>query len=221
MLQQPNVVCHPVAALGDGGQHVQNPAVQLPGVGLTADGEALGEAEIPADFGVHGVDFGSVSVKQVQKACLGAGGAPTSQESHVVDDKVQLFQVGYQVLHPQGGPLAHRDQLCRLIVGVAQGGHGFIGVGKFGKICQHLQKLSPEIFQTVPVENNVRVVRDIAAGCAQVDDAGSIGSCLAVGVDVSHYVMAHLFFPGGGAVIVDVGNMGFQLSHLLGGNGQS
>ena len=138
MLQQADFVCHPVAALGNGRQAVKDPAVQLPGVGLAADGEALVKAKVPADHPVHLIDLGGVSVKKVQEAGLGAGGAPAAQELHIVNDKIQFLQVGKQILHPKGRPLAHGHQLRRLIVGIAQGGQGLVAVRKLRKVLHHL-----------------------------------------------------------------------------------
>ena len=138
MLQETNIVCHAVAALADGGQYVKDPAVQLPGVGLAADGEALAKTEISADHPVHLVNFGGIPVIKVHEAGLGAGGAPAAQKLHAADNKVQLLQVAHQVLDPQGGPLAHGDQLGRLIVGVAQGGHGLVGIRELPQVLDHL-----------------------------------------------------------------------------------
>ena len=221
VLQQPDVVGHAIAALGDGGQHIEDAAVQLPGIGLAADGKALVKAEVGGDHPVHLVDFGGVAVKKLHKAGLGAGGTPAAQEAHIVDDKVQLFQVRHQVLHPQGGPLADGHQLGGLIVGIAQGGHGLIGFGKLPEIGQNFQQFSPEIAQAVPVDHDVGVVGHIAGGGTQVDDTGGRGSRQAVGVDMGHHVMAHLLFPLGSGGIVNIRNVGFQLLHLLLGDVQA
>ena len=137
MLQQTDVVCHPIAALGNGRQAVQDPAVQLPGIGLAADGEALFKAEVMADHPVHLVDPGGITVKKIQEAGLGAGGAPAAQELHIVNDKIQFLQIGKQILHPQCCPLAHGHQLRRLIVGIAQGGQGLVGIRKVPEVRNH------------------------------------------------------------------------------------
>ncbi len=129
------------------------------------------------------------------------------------EDEVQLLQVGQEVLHPEGGPLAHRHQLGGLIVGVAQGGGGLVLVSaKAGEVGQHRQQLAPQILEALPVDDQVGVVGDIAAGGAQVNDARGGGSGLAVGIDVGHDVMADFFFPLGGGFVVDVGDVGLQLA---------
>ena len=221
MLEKADVVGHAVAALGNGGEAVQDAAVRLSGIGLATDGITLLKAEFCGDLPVHLVNLGAVSIEQVHKAGLCAGGAPAAQELHVVQDEVQLLQVGEQVLHPEGGPLAHRHQLGGLIVGIAQGGGGLVLLCKFTEVRHHSQQLSPEIPQALPVDDEIRVVGDIAAGGPQVDDPRGGGGRLAVGVDVGHHVVADLLLPRRSRLIVDVGDVGLQLRHLLRGDGQA
>ena len=54
-----------------------------------------------------------------------------------------------------------------------------------------------------------------------MEDAGGRRGRLAVGVDVGHDIMAHLPLPCGGHLVVDVGDVGLQLLHLPGGDGQA
>ena len=139
VLQKPDVIRHPIAALSNRGQDIQDPAVQLPGIGLTADAEALAESKVRADFPVHFVDLPGVAAKKLQEAGLGAGGAPAAEEFHSFQHKIQLVQIRKEILRPESGALAHSDQLRGLIVGVAKGRHGLIGVGEFCQIRYHLE----------------------------------------------------------------------------------
>ena len=221
MLQKPNVVCHAVAALGDGRQAVQDAAVKLPGIGLAADVEALTKAKVRADAAVHLVNFRRIPVKQLQKARFRAGGSPAAQKFHGFHHKIQLHQVADKVLHPQCRPLANRDQLGGLIMGVAESGGRLVRFRETGKVGDDLQQLSPEVFQAVPVENDVGVIGDIAAGGAQMDDTGGGGRGLAVGIHVSHHVVADFLFPRRGTGKVDVRDVGFQFFNLLFGDRQS
>ena len=221
VLQQADVSGHAIGALGDGAEAAQDAAVHLAGVGLAAHGEALRKAELGGDAAVHLVDLLLVAVEEIHEAGLGAGGATAAQKFQAGEQGVQLLHVGEEVLHPQGGPLAHRHRLGGLIVGVAQGGDGGIAPGEGGQIRQHRQQLTPEIAQGVPVEDQVGVVGDVAAGGPQMEDAGGRRGRLAVGVDVGHDIMAHLPLPCGGHLVVDVGDVGLQLLHLPGGDGQT
>ena len=215
VLQQADVVGHAVDALGYGGQAVQDPGVHLPGIGLAADGEAGVKAELGGNAAVHLVDLCLVPVKQVHEAGLGAGGAPAAQKTQAAQDKIQLLQVRQQVLEPQGGPLAHGHRLGGLIVGIAQGGGGGVFFRKGGEVLHHRQQLAPQIHQPVPVQDQVGVVGDIAAGGPQMDDARRQRRGLAVGIDMGHDIVADLPLPLSGGIIVDIGDVLLQLADLL------
>ncbi len=215
MLEQADVIGHAVAALADGGQHIQNAAVQLPGIGLTAHAEAALKAEIPADEAIHFVNLAFVPIVQVHEAGFCTGGAPAAQELHAADDEVQLFQIAHQVLHPQGCPLADGHQLGGLIVGIAQGGGCLILVCKGRQVGNHLQQLCTQIAKTVPVNNHVCIVGDVAAGGTQVDDAGSLGGHQTIGIHMGHHIVAHFLLPGSRHGKVNIVQLGFQLVHLL------
>ena len=215
VLQQADIICHPVAALGNGGQAVENPAVQLSGIGLAADIKAAFKSESGADAPVHLVNLLPVAVEQFQEAGFGAGGAPAAQELHAVNHKFQFFQVGGKVLHPQCCSFAYRHQLGRLVVGIAQRGHSLVGISKFRQIGQDFLQLFFQVHQALAVDHQVGIIGNVAAGSAQVDDACCVRCHFAVGVDMGHHIMAHFFFPGGGTSVVNVRQMGFQLGHLL------
>ena len=214
MLQQAHIVGEAVAALGDGGQHVENAAVELAGIGLAGHREDALKAELGGDHPVHLVDLALVSLKQVQEAGLGAGGAPAAQETHGIQHKIQLLQVQHQVLEPKGGTLAHGDQLGGLVMGVAQGGQVLVLPGEVRQVLHGVQQLAAEVTQAVPVEDQVGIVGDIAGGGAQMDDALRARGHQAVGVDVGHDIVADLLFLDPDGLVVNVGEVGLQFGHL-------
>ena len=120
VLQKTYIVCHTAAALCYGRKTVQNAAVDLAGIGLTADIKQAVKAKVIRDHAVHAVDFVGISAKQLDKACLGTGGAAAAKKFEVLQHKVKLLQIGQKILHPECGTLAHRDRLRRLIVGITQ-----------------------------------------------------------------------------------------------------
>ena len=106
-------------------------------------------------------------------------------------------------------------------MGVAQGRGGGIPPGKGRQIHQHGQDLAPEIPQAVPVEDQVRVVGHIAAGGPQVDDARRRGGRQAISIHMGHDIVADLLLPLLRGGVVDIGDVGFQLRHLLRRDGQA
>ena len=82
--------------------------------------------------------------------------APSS--FRVVDAVLHLLQIHQQLVHPQGGPLAHGDQLGGLKMGKAQGGQGLVFVGKLGQArASTPDQLVPDELQSPP-----------ASGCTSV-----------------------------------------------------
>ena len=135
VLQQPDVVGKPVAALGNGGQDVQNPAVQLAGVGLPADiiEPVKAEARRLIIRFISSI-FALSPSKQRQEAGLGAGRAAAAEETDGRKDVAQLLQIQHQVLQPERRTLADGHQLRGLIVRIAEAGQGGIAVCEVAQI---------------------------------------------------------------------------------------
>ena len=151
MLQEPDVVGHAVGALGNGGQHVQNPAVGFSGISLAADGEAFFKAEGGGDPAVHLVDLRAVAVKEVHEAGLSAGRAAAAEEFQRGENVVEFLKIAEKILHPERCALADGHRLCGLIVRVAEGGRRGVFASKRGEICQHAEQLAAQIAQAVAV----------------------------------------------------------------------
>ena len=162
-----------------------------------------------------------VALEQLEEGGLGAGGALAAQQLQGGNAVLHLLQIHQQLVHPQGGPLAHRHQLGRLKVGEAQGGQGLVLPGKPGQVVQHPHQLVAHQLQGLPHQNDVGVIPYIAAGGAQMDDGHGLGAGISVGMDVGHHVVAELFLIFRRLVVVDVVNMGGQFVHLLLGDGQA
>ena len=84
-----------------------------------------------------------------------------------------------------------------------------------------IPRMSRKMPQSVPVQDQVGVVRHIAAGSSQVNDACSLRRSYAVGIDMGHYIVTHFFFPPRRQLKIDVLHMGFQRRHLFRRDGQS
>ena len=221
VLEQANVVRHAVGALRDGREHIQNTAVGLSRIGLAADGEALFKAELRGDAAVHLVDLVTVALEEVDKARLRARRAAAAEEAHRADDKIKLFKVRAEVLHPQRRALADRHGLRGLIVRIAERRRGGVFAGKCRKIHHHAEKLPSQVFEAVAIQHQIGVVRHIAARRAEVDDAGGGRRRLAVGVHMRHHIVAHLVLALFGDLVVDVGDVRGELVDLLLRDGQA
>ena len=103
---------------------------------------------------------------------------------------------------------------------VADGGQRLVLIGKVAQGGYRLAKPLAQVDKPVTVEDQVCVIGDIAARCAEVDDARSVGRRLAVGVDMRHDIVAHLALPCSDTIVIDIIDMRFKRRHLLLGHRQ-
>ena len=76
--------------------------------------------------------------------------------------------------------------------------------GKSAQRPECLAKLAAKQSQSFPQQQNIGIVRYIAAGSAQMDDGPGQGALISPGQNVGHNIMAHLLFIGGNGFIVDI-----------------
>ena len=99
---------------------------------------------------------------------------------------------------------------------VAQSRHCTVFVCKIAKCGNDGNKLAADVQQSIAVNHDIRIIRNIAACCAEVDNSGGIGAAFAVNMDMRHDVVAKLFFPfRNGGIVYFVINMRFKLRHLF------
>ena len=126
-----------------------------------------------------------------------------------------MLQIQHHVLQPQRCALADRGRLCRLEVRIRQRRQIGILLREIRQCRDGAQKQRPDAQERLPLQEHVRVVPDVAAGRAQMDDRPRVRADLAVGVDMRHDVMPHLALPRVRHVVVDVVHVRPQLGDLL------
>ena len=122
MGQEPQVGGHLVRALGHAGKRAQDLGIDLPRIGLPADGVGGVEADLAADQFLQLADLGVVAVEQFQETGLRAGRALVAECLDGGDAMLDFGQVHRQVVGPEARPLADRRRLGRLEMGEAQAG---------------------------------------------------------------------------------------------------
>ena len=90
--------------------------------------------------------------------------------------------------------------------------------GKVGKMVNQINQLFANMQQSFSVDNDISIVTNIGTGCAEVDNAFGFGTLCAIGVNMSHHIMAQFLFLFRSQLIIDVGDVCFELSNLLLGN---
>ncbi|OPZ68321.1 MAG: hypothetical protein BWY81_00891 [Firmicutes bacterium ADurb.Bin467] len=220
-LQEPQILRELVRALGDAGERREHAAVELAGVGLAGDVEALLEPELCGDPLFELVDLLPVAVEQLQKALLRAGRAAISEQFQRLPREVDAFEVHQKVLHPERRALADRRQLRGLQVRVAERRERAVFPRERAQPSQHLGELFADERERVVQHQNVGVVGHVAGRRAQVDHAARAGARIGVGEHVRHHVVARALLVTGRGLVVDVKDVLPELLDLRFRHGQA
>ena len=114
----------------------------------------------------QGPGFFRISFKQLQKTGLGACSAPATQQLYGGKQSVQILQILQKILRPAGGPAAYGNRLSCLQMGKPQTGNLSGIKGKSAQRPECLAKLAAKQSQSFPQQQNIGIVRYIAAGGA-------------------------------------------------------
>ena len=86
-----------MGALGDSRQHAKDTAVNLSGIRLSGNREAVMEAHLFRDPPVRLAALLMIAVKQLQKAGLGSRRSLGAQKLHRTDHMIQILQIQAQI----------------------------------------------------------------------------------------------------------------------------
>ena len=104
---------------------------------------------------------------------------------------------------------------------IRQTGQRFVLLREGGEIANDRDQLGADDGKRVADEDHIRVVGDIAARRAEVDDPRGFGADLPIGADMRHHVVAGLLLDFGDARKIDVGDLPAHLRKLRVGDGKS
>ena len=155
---------------GHSGQRRLYLVVDLPRVGLPAHGIVPGEPHLLTHRTVERLYLLVVPLEELEERCLGPGGSADTPKAHALDPVVQLLEIEEQILDPERGALADGCRLSRLEVGVAERREVGVRASELGHLLHAPNHACADEPQSLPVENQVRVVADVGARRAEVDD---------------------------------------------------
>lgn len=99
--------------------------------------------------------------------------------------------------------------------------HILIFIRKTGEQRDYIDQLAPDNAQSLAHYNDIRIISDIAARRTEMDDPLCTRALYAVGVNMAHHIMTHLFFARLGYIIIDILCMRLQFGNLRVCNRQS
>ena len=127
---------------------------------------------------------------------------------------LKAVEIHQQVSRPEGRSLADCGGLSRLEMRISEGRHILIFLRKIRKSGYCVDELFLYPQQPLTHLNHIGIVADIAACGAEVDYRLRIGAAFAVGVDMSHHVVAQLMLVFGCLGIIYIIDMLFHLRYL-------
>ena len=119
-----------------------------------------------------------------------------------------------EVIRPERCALADRGRLCCLKMRVRKRRNAFVLLGKIAQRRNGVNELFPHKDERLAHSDDIGVIADIAARCAEVDYRLCVGAALAEGEHMRHNVVAHLVLVPGRRLVVDIVNVRFHLLYL-------
>ena len=92
--------------------------------------------------------------------------------------------------------------------------NAFVLLGKIAQRRNGVNELFPHKDERLAHSDDIGVIADIAARCAEVDYRLCVGAALAEGEHMRHNVVAHLVLVPGRRLVVDIVNVRFHLLYL-------
>ena len=106
-------------------------------------------------------------------------------------------------------------------MGIRQAGQRFIFFRERSEVADDRDQLGADDAERVADEDHIRIVGDITACRAEMDDPRSLGTDFPIGTNMRHHIVAGLLFDLGHAGKVDIRNLLTHLRKLRVGDGQS
>ena len=117
-------------------------------------------------------------------------------------------------MQPKRSALAHRGRLRRLKMGKGQRGQILIFFSKIRQPLNHIQQLAMQQAQSVAHDDNVRIIANITAGSAQMNNAFGGRAAIAIGMNMRHHVMTQLFLISRRRRIINILGVSAQFRQL-------
>ena len=212
---------HLGGALRNAGENVHHERIELARIGLSGDGDAVGNAHLFRDLLLEREHLFRVAAEESEKARRGAGRTLAAGDGEPGKLGFEPFQIEQKVLKPERSALADGRGLRSLKMRPGERRRVGLARGERRKRVDDRKKLAPNEPESLAHLQKISVVVHIAARRAEMDDARGLRAGVAERADVRHHVMAQPVLILGGAVKIDIVEMRTHFLKLLVGNGQT
>ena len=215
VLEHTDVVRKLMRGLGDAGEHAEHTEIDLTAVGLPGYRIAGREAHLLCDHLIELAALRMIAVEQLEEGRLGAGGTLGAEKLQGAEYILEILEVEHELVQPQGCTLTDRRRLCRLEVGVRKRRHILILHRELTELVDDIDELLMYELETLPHDDDIGVVADIAGGRTEVNDALRVRALYAVCVHMAHDIVTHFLLTCLRNLVVDLILMCLQLIDLL------
>ncbi len=159
-----------------------------------------------------------IAAEELEKAGLRAGGSLDAPQRERGQPVVEVGHVEHEVLHPERRALAHRGELRRLEVGVAEGGLVAPSTRELAERAERVHELRAQQLEAAAHQQEVGVVGDVRARGAEMNERARRRRHIAERMNVGHDVVAEAALVLGHALEVEVVEVGAHLGDRLVGD---
>ena len=220
-LENPQVVCEFIGALRKSGKYGKEVSVRFAGIGLAGNRHTAREAHFLCNQCLQLFHLFLVALKEFHKAGLRAGRTLGAEQQQFGKPVFQFLDIRNQFIDPQRGTFADSGQLCRLQMRIGQTRQVAVLFCKIRKVFHNLRGFFQDNAGSLPQDDHIRIIADIAGGCTQMDNCLRFRALLAVRINMRHHVVAHFALAGFRNFVIDVVAVRFQFRNLLLGDIQT
>ena len=157
-----------------------------------------------------------IAVEKLKERGLGTRGAFVAKQPHSVFYVFKIFKVIKKILNPKAGAFSDGGRLRDLKMSVSKRGKVTVSACKITEVLYCRKQFFADYFKTLLIYDYIRIVGNIARCGTQMDYGFCIGANQTIGINVSHYIVANLFFFCTYGVIIDVVSVCAELFDLFG-----
>ncbi len=128
---------------------------------------------------------------------------------------LRLFQIHHEFVDPERRSLSDCRRLRRLEMRKTERGLILVFIRKFRECRDDINQFPADQLQSLPHNNNVRIISDVAGCSPQMNDPRCLRTLLSVGVYMAHDIVPHQLLSFLRHLVIDIICVRLQLVNLF------
>ncbi len=190
--------------MSDSGKHGQNVIIKLPRVCLTGNGECLFKSHFFRDQCFELLDLIVIAAEQLKEACTCSCRSFATEKPERFFCIFNGFDVEQQILKPKSCALSDGRRLCGLKMSIRKRRLGSVLFRKRRGGSSRVYEQLLYARKGVAHLNYIGIVSNVAGCSTEMDYRFCLRTNVAVGVNVSHYIMSEAVLVSVCRFVVDI-----------------